>query len=366
MAALRRDLSKEILLLTLPKDIPDDYVSRLKSRYPGITIRWRSMLSSSQVFGPSDLPREDQEDLCRGVTILCTQLLPDANLLPNCHYVQLTAAGPDRAVSHPLYQNPGVTFCSTNGVHPPQIAEWAIGTWIAHRHHFRRYISNQENCYWPSNYERATAYVEDSPGHRMGILGYGAIGRQVAKLAQAMGMEVYVYTSRDRPTAESKRDASYCVPGTGDPDGLIPSAWFHGTSREAVNSFLAQDLDVLFMALPLTSQTRQILSSDQFAILSKRKTFVINVGRGAHIDTPALISALEKCDIKGAALDVTDPEPLPPEHPLWKASNVFITPHVSWQTPNYFTRVMDILEQNLERLSNGQKLINEIDKDLNY
>lgn len=120
------------------------------------------------------------------------------------------------------------------------------------------------------------------------------------------------------------------------------------------------------MCLPLTELTKGVISEDQFEILSQKKTFVINVGRGPHIKTDALMSALEDGKIRGAALDVTDPEPLPQAHPLWKAPNVFITPHVSWQTPHYFTRVMDIVEQNLERLSKGERLMNQVDKDLHY
>ena len=201
----------------------------------------------------------------------------------------------------------------------------------------------------------------------MGILGYGAIGRQCARQAKALGMDVIAFTARERRTEESKWDESYIVPGVeGDPYGVFPSAWFHGTSKEAVNEFLAEDLDVLVMALPLTSSTKRIIDEEQFEVMSKKKTFMINVGRGPHINTDALVSALEAGKIRGAALDVTDPEPLPPEHPLWKAPNVFITPHVSWQTQHYFTRVMDIVEQNLDRLSRGQKLLNQIDKTLNY
>ena len=83
-------------------------------------------------------------------------------------------------------------------------------------------MDQQRNCYWSSPHERATAYVEDSPGLRMGILGYGAIGRQCARVAKAMGMDIIAYTSRQRPTPESKRDDSYCVPGTGDPEGPPP------------------------------------------------------------------------------------------------------------------------------------------------
>lgn len=208
--------------------------------------------------------------------------------------------------------------------------------------------------------------VTDVPGMRMGILGYGSIGRQCARLAQALGMEVYAYTRSEKATPESRLDDSYCVPGTGDPEGLIPAKWFHGSSREAVNDFLSQDLDILVLSLPLTDATRYILSHQQFDILAKRKTFVSNIARGAHIDTDALLEALESGKIRGAALDVTDPEPLPDGHPLWRAENCFITPHVSWQTPRLFDRIKDMLEQNLGRFAEGKGMINAVDREHHY
>lgn len=199
-----------------------------------------------------------------------------------------------------------------------------------------------------------------------GILGYGAIGRQCARLGSAMGMEVLAYTMHERSTPESRRDDSYCVPGTGDVDGLIPSQWFHGASKEDINHFLSQDLNLLVISLPLTDSTRHIISKEQFQILSKKKTFISNIGRGPHIKTDDLIEALEGGLIRGAALDVTDPEPLPSDHPLWHAPNLFISPHVSWLTGKYWDRILDILASNLENLNTGKPLMNLVNRKLNY
>ena len=292
------DLSKEIILFLLPTDIPEDYSFRITDKYPGIQVRWYNTLGPD---GPHTQPEEIvPKELFQDVTILCARFLPSADLLPQCRYVQLTAAGPDKHTKSPLYQNPRIDVCSANGVHPPQIAEWVIGTYIAHKHHFSKYAEYQKRGYWPSQHERATGHVESSPGSRMGILGYGAIGRQVARLATAMGMEIYAFTARERRMPESRRDDSYRVPGTeGDPEGVLPSAWFHGTSAEAINDFLAQGLDVLVMCLPLTDYTVDIIDKEQFEIMAEKKTFVINIGRGAHINTEALISALEKKVIRG-------------------------------------------------------------------
>lgn len=146
----------------------------------------------------------------------------------------------------------------------------------------------------------------------------------------------------EEETPEARKDDSYCVPGTGDPDGLIPSKWFHGSSTEAMNHLLEQDLDILVMCFPLTGETRGMISYQQFEIMSKKKTWVFStlnilhlsdkfrflssVARGESINTGALIHALETGQIRGAAVDGTDPEPLPSDHPLWKAPNLLVTP----------------------------------------
>lgn len=193
-----------------------------------------------------------------------------------------------------------------------------------------------------------------------GILGYGAIGRQVARACSAFGMEILAFTSSPRLTPESRRDRAYCVPGLGDPEGLLPTHWFHGTSKQDLNAFLAQDLDMLIISLPLTRATHQYLSREQFDVLSKRKTFVVNVARGPIVDTAALIEALDTGKIRGAAVDVTDPEPLPSGHPLWKARNCLVTPHVSYHSTTQQSRVLDLLAVNLDRLYAGEQLVNEL------
>lgn len=130
-------------------------------------------------------------------------------------------------------------------------------------------------------------------------------------------MQVLAFTLHERPTLESKKDDSFTEPGLGDPEGQFPSAWYHGT--EQLNDFLGADLDLLVITLPLTSLTRGLLSRNQFEVLSKKQAFVCNVGRGPIIDTDSLIEALEQGKIRGAALDVTDPEPLP-EAPIMESS----------------------------------------------
>jgi phosphoglycerate dehydrogenase-like enzyme len=197
-------------------------------------------------------------------------------------------------------------------------------------------------------------------------LGYGAIGRQTARLGKALGMDVIAFTRSDRSNPVSRRDESYFEPGLGDPEGVLPSRWFYGSTTDAVNEFLSQDIDLLVIATPLTPETQNLIAAPQFEILSKRKAFVSNIARGGIIKTDDLIDALNRGLIRGAALDVTDPEPLPQDHPLWKAKNVIITPHVSGGSTHYFDRLLRILETNLSRLVHGEPLVNGVDRQIGY
>lgn len=194
----------------------------------------------------------------------------------------------------------------------------------------------------------------------------------VARVSAALGMSVYAYTASPRSTPESRRDTGYIVPGTGDEDGSMPVSWHHGTDKESIHSFLSLGLDHLVIALPLTPQTTRLIGADEFALLSEKCThgkampFITNISRGRVIDQDALIDALHSGVLSGAALDVTDPEPLPKDHRLWDAPNLQLSPHVSSLGSEYFPRAMDILKLNLARFEKGESLINEFKRRRGY
>ncbi|TQN66383.1 D-2-hydroxyacid dehydrogenase, partial [Colletotrichum shisoi] len=353
-------LAEDVLLLLLSAAENPAWTRRVSERFPGLQVRW---VDSRKPGGGYTQPDEIPDAVWDGVTIFYSYVPASPSRMSKVRFVQVSSAGVDKWVDHEVYKNPDVAFCTTNGCQSPQIAEWVIGTWLSSQHHFLRYANNMKEGFWESP---LAAEVEDSVNLRMGILGYGAIGRQCGKIAQAMGMEVYAYTRSERSTPASRKDDSYCIPGTGDPDGLIPTRWFYGASRESVDAFLAQDLDILVLGLPLTEETRGLFGREQFEILSRRRTFVSNIARGPLVQNDALIEALETGKIRAAALDVTDPEPLPKDHPLWRAPNIFITPHVSWRTKVHWERVLGLLEANLERLHTRQPLINVVNRSLHY
>lgn len=176
-------------------------------------------------------------------------------------------------------------------------------------------------------------------------------------------MDVHAFTLHEKPTLESRKDESFTEPGLGDPNGEVPSRWFHG--KDQLNKFLS-GLDLLVITLPLTSLTRGMIAREQFQILGKRKAFVSNAGRGPIVNTDDLVDALNDGTLKGAALDVTDPEPLPPGHALWKAKNVIITPHVSGNSTHYNERALKILGENLKRRCEGRPVINRVNRSLGY
>lgn len=178
-----------------------------------------------------------------------------------------------------------------------------------------------------------------------------------------MGMTVHAYTNRPRTTPESRRDHAYCPPGLGDPDGTFPSEWFSGD----LNAFLSSGLDLLVIAVPLTPATTGLIGARELELLKPRRAYVSNIGRGPVLVTDALIEALDKGWVRGAALDVTDPEPLTDGHPLWGKENVIVTPHVSGHSKSYNARLSEILFANLERLSEGRAdFLNRVDKGRGY
>lgn len=181
-----------------------------------------------------------------------------------------------------------------------------------------------------------------------------------------MGMSVHAYTLHPRDTPESGKDHSYSPPGLGDVDGVLPRKWFSGGSTEDLHAFLGSDLDLLVVALPLTPKTTKLISTAEFEVLGKKKTFLSNIARGPIVDSEALYQALENDVIRGAALDVTDPEPLPDGDKLWGAKNIIITPHESGRSVSYKDRTFAILKANLESLSEGKAFMNKVNRKDGY
>ncbi|MCJ1306572.1 hypothetical protein MMC25_000215, partial [Agyrium rufum] len=300
-------------------------------------------------------------------------------------FIHFLSAGTNHITSHPIYTSSKITLTTSSGIHGPMIAEWVIMTSLVSSHQYNALHTGQMNHKWLPK-DDLFQKRHDNVGRRLGVLGYGSIGRQSARVCKAMGMDVIAFTASPRKTKESKKDGGFIVEGTGDPDGDIPSAWFSGLDKESLHEFLAQDIDHLLVSVPLTDQTRGFLGKEEFDVLSrKKKAFVTNISRGPIIRQTELIKALKKgaevkteedeasdvtkgegLGLRGAALDVTDPEPLPEDDPLWDAPNCIITPHISALGQIYLERSFAVLEVNLTHKEKGEKLINVVDRKRGY
>lgn len=286
---------------------------------------------------------------------------------PHLKWLQLLSAGSNHIQGSAVWEDKDVTVTTASGIHGPQIAEWVVMTGLVHFHGFKQLYEQQKRHQWGSEDGKRTT-VRDRVGLRLGVLGYGSIGRQAGRVAKAMGMEVLAYTASPKDTAEKKRDRGYIVPGTGDVEGEVPVEWYSGLDKKSLHRFLARDIDWLVVSVPLTEQTEHFLSTEEFEILGRegRKAFVTNIARGPILDQPALVTALKDGTLGGAALDVTDPEPLPEDSELWGLDNCTVTPHVSGQGTSYTERAFEVLGLNLEKLEKGETLVNVVNRGRGY
>lgn len=354
--------------MILPWEEPKELLARFRKDHPTVEVTY-VRLPAEGAFWDGDLILPP--GIFRSATILgALHALPATKAdCPNLRLIHLFSAGIDHIVNEPIYRDTDMTITTSSGIHGPQIAEWVLVTALAHSHQFPTMLDWQRERKWGSIRQFAT--VRDMVGQRLGVLGYGAIGRQVARVGKAMGMDVIAFTASPRPTEESRKDHGFIVPGTGDPDGSIPSEWYSGLERSQLHHFLRQDIDILLVSVPLTPQTTHLLGREEFEILGRsRNTFISNISRGQVVQQDDLIEALkrkpEDGGLRGAALDVTDPEPLPEDSELWTLPNVFVTPHISGAGTAYVERAMQVLETNLERMERGEKLINVVHRKRGY
>ncbi|KAL8635525.1 MAG: hypothetical protein Q9228_006989 [Teloschistes exilis] len=387
----------EHLLVILPFNAPSKILERIRRKYPYVKITFHQLLFTETPWkGRESVPPEIFHDATLLITL--SALPPTPQDCPKLELIHFTSAGTNHVANSPVYTDTTIPLTTSSGIHGPQIAEWVLLTTLASSHYYALLESWQRKHSWGKD-QRCLGLlrnVNDRVGQRLGVLGYGSIGRQVGRVAKAMGMDVIAYTANPRGTPESKKDHGFIVPGTGDPDGEVPIAWYSGTDKADLHHFLGQDIDHLLVSVPLTKQTMHLLGKEEMELLSKRNAFITNISRGQIIDQPALIAALRAFDdhvsskdlhadgsfaidpeadikvdttipgLRGAALDVTDPEPLPPDDPLWDAPNCIITPHISAQGSAYVDRCFQVFEVNLDRRERGEKLINVVDRSKGY
>jgi len=276
------------------------------------------------------------------------------NLAPGLRWVQLHSAGVDHLAGDPIL-NSAVAVTTTSGIHATPIAEYVLASILAHRWQVPLWTQCQREHRWPAGRWELLSRPE-LRGSTLGVVGYGSIGREVARLGRAFGMRV-VACRRSAGRAEQ----GYAVEGTGDPQGTVPERFY---PLEALHDLLAVS-DYVVLAVPSTPATFHLIDESALRAM-KPSAFLVNISRGAVVDESALACALRKGWIAGAGLDVYEQEPLPPESPLWDLKNALLSPHVASFSPDYDRRAVALFAQNLERYLAGLPLLNLVDKTRGY
>jgi phosphoglycerate dehydrogenase-like enzyme len=289
--------------------------------------------------------------------------LPQPDQAPRLRWVQLHSAGFDHVLDHPLIKAQDVEVTSTSGIHAVQMAEYCLAMMLAFNYNLPKMLELKSRAEWPQKRPGAL-HLDDLfrpyelRGQTLGIVGYGSVGRELARVADALGMKVLAIK---RDVMHPREEEAYREPGTGDPEGEIPARLY---PPEAIQS-LAREADYLVLTIPLTAKTRHMIDAQVLASM-KPTGVLINVARGPVVDEKALISALAAHKIRGAALDVFDEEPLPSTSPLWNLDNVIISPHVSGNSRRYHEKAVSVFIENLERYLNNRPLLNRLRREQEY
>lgn len=255
-------------------------------------------------------------------------------------WVQQPSAGVEHLMEIPELVEGDMILTNMQRVYAPEIADQALGYLLAFTRDLGHFVRSQAGRRWPSR--RDGIVLDELAGKTLLLIGLGGIGSEIARRAYGFGMRVIATDPKvqERPlfVEELHRPAAF--------HGLLPRA------------------DVVASAVPLTKVSRKMIGAKEFGMM-KPGVIVINVSRGGVIDTGALVSALDSRKVAAAGLDVTDPEPLPKDHPLW-LRNVIITPHTAGQSPGGDRRRHEIFRENLRRFAAGEMLLNVVDKKVGY
>jgi phosphoglycerate dehydrogenase-like enzyme len=260
-----------------------------------------------------------------------------------CRYIQMASAGVETML--PLVP-PGVTLCNAQGVHDSSTAEWAVTAILAALKWLPFYAGYQFAGHWATRAEADPFYeatfgepnnvgnvvlTEELKGKRVMIVGYGSIGKAIERRLLPFEPGAIVRVART-----AKPD----VFAVTDLDRLLP------------------DADIVVLITPMTPETRHLMDARRMALMP-RGALLVNAARGPVIDTDALVQALASRHIR-AALDVTDPEPLPAGHPLWKSPGLLLTPHIAGSSPLFLEKVYVFIGQQLAKLLRGEEPANII------
>lgn len=264
--------------------------------------------------------------------------------------VQLMSSGSDQLGKNAVPRS--VAVASSRGANAVTVAEYVIGSILSWQRRVLEMSAWQRCRIWPTEPHRMTEFASrrDLVGATIAILGYGAIGRRVARVASVLGMDINAVNRDGR-----RKCIDVPFGGDGDLECALPREVF--SLSDAAKA--AQDADFVCVTLPLNAFTKNAIGSEFFSRLRQRP-FLVDVSRGGVVNHGALVDALVAERVAGAAVDVYPVEPVPSESAIWSAPNVNMSPHVASHSDLYARRSAEILARNVMRLSSSLPLINRV------
>jgi len=327
-------------------DMPDALLDRLRAVSPHIEI---------DLLPTGDASDFSEEQLGEMEVLYTRQALPEPEQVPNLRWIQFHWSGIDAFVDQSLLRSEMIVT-TLSGAAVPQMAEFALTMMMSLGHHMPNMMEDQREKVWADN--RFTRFrPQELRGSTVGIVGYGNIGREIARICQALGAQVLA-TKRDLKTLDA---GGYVLEGLGDSEADIPERLY---PPQALPS-MASECDFLVLTVPLTPETRGLVNAKVFESM-KDTAYLIDVSRGGVVDQGALVEALREETIAGAALDVYPVEPLPESSPLWELPNVILSPHVAGTSGQYLERAADLFAENLRRYVANEPLLNRYDSKRGY
>ena len=314
---------------------------------PGLRDAPGGIPQSIELFTCAEAPPADRNGEIEG--LISNSWLPEPGQMPRLRWVQTLNAGHEN-LPDALVSAPGVEVCHGSGPAAVPIAEWTLGAMLFFAHRFRRILAHEKDRTWHRD-RAAEMSASVLHGRTVGILGYGAIGRQVGRLCRMLGMRVVATLGR----SGKRQQLTYRTPGTGDPEGELPDRW---VGWDALHDALG-DLDFIVLALRLDARTDRLVDAE-FLKRCKPQAVLVNMARGGLVDQTALAGALAAGHIGGAALDVFETEPLPADDPLRDAPNVLLSPHCSPESTFFQAEIRNMVAENLRRFATGEPLLNVI------
>jgi len=278
---------------------------------------------------------------------------------PRLRWLQLHTAGVDHVIKEPILGAQDVDVTTTSGIHAVVASEYCLGMILAFNYKLPTMLNFQKRAEWAGDGDRYKLYAaRELRGQTVGIVGYGSIGRELARMCDALGIKVLAIK---RNVMQPADHYSWVEAGTGDPEGDIPVRIY---PPEAAAS-MVKECDYVVVVAPMTDASKHLINEDVLRAM-KKTAVLINVARGGLVDEAALISALAAEHIGGAALDVFEEEPLPTTSPLWNLDNVILSPHIAGFSARYHEKAAQLFIDNLELYLEKRPLLNLFDHKRGY